>query len=434
MAQALKQKPIEAAVPATAKVHQPFADPSAADSARRPATLGSGQRLRRRVIRISFLLAVALPTLIVASYYAFMASDQYASETRFAVRSATTVQNPDLLGLISGGGASGTIADAYVVIDFVRSRQILDLLSAEIDTRAIFARREADWWARLDPTLAMEDVIVYWRRMVSVGFDTTSQIMTIQVRAFTRDDALKLTTAILRQSEQLINDLSARSRADAVKMAEQEVERMEGRLRTARLALRTFREERQELDPRKKAEARQQIIETLQSELTTARAKLQAQRQQMSEAAPSVVYQVNLIKALETQIDAGTQPHRSRRRGVSPGRHHRPPDRRLRSVDHRSRVRRKGVSLGDGIARARSPRRRAPAALPGDDRAADDARGRTLPAAHPEFADRPHRAVLRLGPRRTDRPRGARSRLLSDHASDASSAPRAARSAAPSRR
>jgi capsular polysaccharide transport system permease protein len=303
MAQALKSKPIETAAPASAKARLPLGDPAAEGSSPGSAVPGSGQRLRRRIIRLSFLLAVALPTLIVATYYAFFASDQYASETRFAVRGATSVQAPDLMGLISGGGSSGTIADAYVVIDFVRSRRILDLLSAEIDTRAIFERREADWWARLGPNLPMEDVIVYWRRMVSVGFDTTSQIMTIQVRAFTRDDALGLTTAILKQSEQLINDLSARSRADAVRIAEQEVDRMEGRLRAARLALRTFREERQELDPRKKAEARQQIIETLQGSLTNARAKLQAQRQQMTETAPSVVYQINLIKALERQID-----------------------------------------------------------------------------------------------------------------------------------
>jgi capsular polysaccharide transport system permease protein len=303
MLHALKPKPSETGKLGTAKVRLPFVDPAADDSARRSPVLGSGQRLRRRIIRLSFLLVVAAPTLIVATYYAFIASDQYAAETRFAVRSATTTQTPDLMGIISGGGATGTVADAYVVIDFVRSRQILDLLAAEIDYKAIFARSNADWWARLDPALPMEDIILYWRRMVSVGFDTTSQIMTIQVRAFTPDESLKLTQAIIKQSEELINDLSARARADAVKVAEQEVERMEGRLRTARLALRTFREERQELDPRKKAEARQQIIETLQSELTTARAKLQAQRQQMSETAPSVVYQVNLIKALEKQID-----------------------------------------------------------------------------------------------------------------------------------
>lgn len=303
MAQALKQKPIEVTAPTADIAHPPTTEPMAADASRRQPALGSDQRWRRRIIKVSFLLVVALPTLIVVGYYACFASDQYAAETRFAVRSATTVQTPDLLGLISGGGSSTTIADAYVVIDFVRSRRILELLAVRFDTKAIFARPDADWWARLDPTLAIEDVIVYWRRMVSVGFDTTSQIMTIQVRAFTRDDALMLTTAILKLSEQLINDLSARARSDAVKIAEHEVERMEERLRAARLALRTFREERQELDPRKKAEARQQMIERLQSELTSARAKLQAQRQQMVEAAPSVVYQVNLIKALEKQID-----------------------------------------------------------------------------------------------------------------------------------
>lgn len=303
MAPALKPKPSTPDKPAIAEVRSPLPADAEQDGARRLPAPGSGQRLRRRIIMISLMLVVVVPTAIVAAYYAFFASDQYASETRFAVRSATTTQAPDLMGLISGGGSTPTVVDAYVVLDFVRSRQIIDLLAAEIDYKSLFSRREADWWARLDTTLPMEGLILYWRRMVSVGFDTTSQIMTIQVRAFTPDDALELTRAILKRSELLINDLSARSRADALKIAEQEVERMEVRLRNSRLALRTFREERQELDPRKKAESRQMIIEALQSQLTSARARLQAQRQQLSESAPSVVHQANLIKALEVQID-----------------------------------------------------------------------------------------------------------------------------------
>lgn len=86
-------------------------------------------------------------------------------------------------------------------------------------------------------------------------------------------------------------------------MAEQELAQSEARLRVARLAVRTFREERQEIDPRKKAEARQQIIETLQGELTNARARVQTMRQQLAENAPTVVYQRSVIMALEKQID-----------------------------------------------------------------------------------------------------------------------------------
>ena len=304
MVHVLKARPREPGKPAGDKVRLPFIDTEDQAATRRPDLLpGGGQRLRRKIIVISLLLAVVLPTLIVGSYYAFFATNQYASETRFSVRSATTTQSPtDLMGLISISAAP-TVADAYVLIDFVRSRQLLDLLQPDIDYKAMFSRADADWWARLDPSLPMEEIILYWRKMVSIGFDTTSQIMTLQTRAFTKEDSLKLANAILRQSEQLINDLSARARGDAVKMAEQEVAQMEGRLRVARLAVRTFREERQELDPRKKAEARQQIIETLQGELTNARARLQTLRQQLAQNAPTVLYQQSVINALEKQID-----------------------------------------------------------------------------------------------------------------------------------
>lgn len=289
MVHTLKAKPIEPA-------------PQQSASATQPAP-GAGQRRRWRFIAASFTLAVALPTLAIATYFGFFAANQYAAETRFAVRSATTTQAPnDLLGLISVTPAA-TVADAYVLIDFVRSRQLLDRLQKEIDYKAVFSRPEADFWARLDTPLPLEKVIPYWRRMVSIGFDTTSQIVTLQIRAFRPEDALQLANAILRQSEQLINDLSARARTDAVRMAEHELEQSEARLRVARLALRTFREERQEIDPRKKAEARQQIIETLQGELTTARARLQTMRQQLAENAPTVLYQRSVINALEKQID-----------------------------------------------------------------------------------------------------------------------------------
>ena len=114
MVHTLKTKPPEASAPATLEAA--------------PATLGAGQRWRWRIIVASFLLAVALPTLVVAIYFTFFAANQYAAEARFSVRSATTTQAPnDLLGLISVAPAA-TITDAYVLIDFVRSRQLLDRL------------------------------------------------------------------------------------------------------------------------------------------------------------------------------------------------------------------------------------------------------------------------------------------------------------------
>ncbi|MDX2158839.1 MAG: hypothetical protein SFW09_20240 [Hyphomicrobiaceae bacterium] len=282
----------------------PFLDASAESTgaARTRLTERAGQRFRRRMLALSFLAIVILPTVVTGLYYAFIAAPQFAAESRVSVRSASNSSGTEVLGIFSNVPLPG-IGDSYIVMDFVRSRQILDKLAPSIDYRSIFNHPNADFLARLDPQWAMEDTVKYWRQMVTIGFDTTSQIITLKVRTFTPEDALKLSTAILAQSEELINALSARARADAVKAAEQEVQHMEGRLRTARAALQTFRETRQELDPRKKAEARQEIIEKLQSQLTEARAKYTAMRQTLSENAPSVIYHAGIIKSLEQQIE-----------------------------------------------------------------------------------------------------------------------------------
>jgi capsular polysaccharide transport system permease protein len=275
----------------------------ASDMTRLKLSERSGQKFRRQVLAISFVIVVVLPTLLTGLYYAFWASNQFAAEAQVAVRSSSqTGSSSDLLGIFTGVSSSSA-GDEYIVMEFVRSRQILDKLAPKLNYRAIFSNPDADWIARFDPTLGMEDTVRYWRRMVTVGYDTTSRILTLKVRAFAAGDSLKLATAILQQSEDLINELSARARADAVKSAEQEVALAEERLRKSRLALQSFRETRQELDPRKKAESRAQIIETLQGELTSARARLTALRQQLSENAPSVIYQVGIIKSLEQQIE-----------------------------------------------------------------------------------------------------------------------------------
>lgn len=286
--------------PDGAVVRLPFLDGGPAAATLKVPGQGA-QKKRRSLIGMSFALLVLLPTLLTSIYYAFIAANQYAAEARFAIRGASAAPSTDILGMFGGGAP--TVTDSYIVMDFVRSRQVLDKIEPHVNYKAIFSHKNADYIARLEPTWAMEDVVRYWRQMVGVGFDTTSQILSIRVRAFTPEDALALSRAILKESEELINELSARSRADAVAAAELEVARMEERLKRARGAVEAFRESRQELDPRKKAEARQQIIETLNGELTTQRARLSTLRQQLSETAPTVIYQMGVIRALEKQIE-----------------------------------------------------------------------------------------------------------------------------------
>jgi capsular polysaccharide transport system permease protein len=262
------------------------------------------QRRRRSVMAWTLALCVVVPTILATVYFGLIASDQYVVELRFAVKNTSQSQSTDMLGVFAGiPGATSSVTDSYIVIDHMMSRELLDKLEEKIGIRAIYSRPEVDYLSRFDNTESAEEFVKYWRKMVRAGYDSASQIVAVDVRAFTAEDAKLVAENILSLSEDLVNDLSARARADAVKYAQQEVKRMEDRLRVNRTALRSFRDTEQEFDPAKKVEARYAILGKLEEEITSRKARLANFRSFMGPEAPSVKVLNSEIAALERQLE-----------------------------------------------------------------------------------------------------------------------------------
>ena len=262
------------------------------------------QARRRKILAWSAIACVVLPTLLASIYYGLIAANQFAVETRFAVRGANSSGGSGLLGVFTGMSGSGsTVTDSYILIDFMQSREMLDKLEAKIGIRRMYSRPEADYLSRFDASLSSEEFLKYWRTMIKAGFDSSSQIVAVEVRAFTAEDAKLVAAAILELNEELINELSARARKDAVTHAEQEVKRMEDRLKATRTALRAFRDIQQEFDPLKNAESRFAIVSQLEQELSKSKTRLANLRSFMSADAPSVTVLESEIKAMERQVE-----------------------------------------------------------------------------------------------------------------------------------
>src|SRR5262245_35244215 len=273
------------------------AAPPAAQAKRRP------QRQRRRILAWSLLLCVLVPTALASLYFGLIASDQFVVEVRFAVRSSNGVQSGDALSLFGAiPNASYTVTDSYIVFDYLQRRALDDNLSERIRLRKIYARPEVDYLSRFDDTLSVEEFVKYWRKMLKAGFDVASQVVAVEVRAFTAEDAKKVASALLELSEELINEISARARADAVRSSQQEVKRMEDLLRSHRGALRSFRDTQQEFDPTKQAEARYSLLGKLEEALSQAKTKLGNLRSFMGKDAPSVLVINSEIASLERQV------------------------------------------------------------------------------------------------------------------------------------
>ncbi len=265
---------------------------------RSPTTPGR----RKRRWKVSFALLVLLPTLLAGLYYALIAADQYMVETRFAVRSTNPSPGSGLLSTLGLGLGGASASDTYIVLEYIHSREILKRIDDEIGLKRRFRLPEKDFYAVLPEDATFEDFVDYWRSMVRVGLDRTSQIITVQTFAFTPQDAREIAGAILRESERMVNEISARARADAVAYAESEVRNAEERLRKIRKRFLRFRSTTQQIDPARQAQVQLALIGKLEEQLAELQARLSEARSYLSEKAPTTIYLKNRINAVRKQI------------------------------------------------------------------------------------------------------------------------------------
>ena len=264
-------------------------------------SLVASRRRRSRLGWFSFVIIVLIPVIVAGYYYFLVAADQYVSEFRFALRSAEPERHDPALFLQESIAPSAIGVDSYVVVQYLASRAIIDDLSATLDLRQMFSRSEADWPARLDLPVSIEELVRYWKRQVDAFFDATNGTIVVKARAFAPQDALSLAEGILASSERLVNGLSARARRDALRNAEDEVGRAEKRLKLALTRLREFRDKEGIIDPRKTADATVALAGRVRDELVRADTELSTLKHYMRDDAPSIKMLEARVQSLQAQ-------------------------------------------------------------------------------------------------------------------------------------
>ena len=263
----------------------------------------SAQNARRSLTRLSALIFIVLPTLLSVIYFGLIAADQYSSEVKFSIRGSEKAGGSDLLGMVTGlPSANSTVTDSYIIIEYIHSRELVEKLQQLIDLRKIFSSDKADWFVRFNPNETIEEFVEYWKWMANVQFDSSTNIIAVEIRAFTPKDAQRVAAAVLEASEKLVNELSERVRRDAVRFADQEVKHAEARVRKNRLKMLKFRDLRQEIDPVKKAESRLTLLATLNQQLVTKKTELANLKLYVKNKSPTVSVLENEISSLEKQI------------------------------------------------------------------------------------------------------------------------------------
>jgi capsular polysaccharide transport system permease protein len=274
--------------------------------------LSSGIRLntiaRRRlgILWYSFIICVCLPAIIYFAYLLLVASAEYESEARFAVRGPSETRNTaitDVLASLSSvvGGRS-TAQDSFIVADYIRSRTIIEDLGGKSVVQNIYSKGDVDWFSRLASEQTLEDVWDYWRHKITAIIDTQSNVLTLRVRAFAPGDAKNLADQIVQRSELLVNEISERARSDALSRAQTEVNLALQRLAKLRAALLEFRTASSTIDPVGSATSLSETLTALSREKITLEGNREALKSVMDKNAPTLRFLSTQIESIDQQI------------------------------------------------------------------------------------------------------------------------------------
>jgi capsular polysaccharide transport system permease protein len=233
-----------------------------------PAAGPAKRRTRHFALILSFVLWVVCPLGAGVWYLYAVALDQYTSHVGFSVQREDAGAGLDILGGLTALSGSSS-SDTDILYEFIRSRQMVQLIDDRLDLQKIY-RRPIDPIFALGNDGRIEALSRHWQRVVDVHYDHSSGLIELHVRAFTPEDAYVITSAIFEESSAMINALSSISRQDIMRYTQDELAFSSNRLKDARAAIIEFQNRTQIVDPTADLQGQMGLLNSLQTQLANA--------------------------------------------------------------------------------------------------------------------------------------------------------------------
>ena len=260
-----------------------------------------GERLFLLSIIASGLLVVLVPVLVAGLYFGLIASDRYESEMQVSLRNFKA-SAPAAFMSLTGLPTGNLMQEAKVVQSYVHSRALVDHLLERTDLFGKFNSPDIDVFSRFPQGDPIEDFMEYWRERVGVHVETLSGIVTVTVQAFSAQDAQEINSLILEAVDQLVNELSARARADLLQFNRQDLDQAQERLKALSEDLAALRNSTGLLDPELYAKSISAVATELEVRLSDMRVRQRAALGSMNADTPQMRFLARQIETLESEI------------------------------------------------------------------------------------------------------------------------------------
>jgi len=249
-----------------------------------------------------YFAVVLVPFLVLLVYFGLIASDGYLSRSQLIVerdaQSAAAGLDIGAFGLT--GNAAQT--DALLIKEFILSRAMHQYLESTLQWRQHYQSDSLDWVSRLSVRDSEEDAYEYFTDHVKVQVDAESSVIDLDVAAYEPAMAKKFTDAIVKRSEEFVNEIARQMAREQMAFVQSEVDQAAKRMQEASDELIRLQREYKIFSPAAESESASRIVAELQAELAKQRTEIKALSAYLSSAAPDLIVAKKRMAAIEQQI------------------------------------------------------------------------------------------------------------------------------------
>lgn len=249
-------------------------------------------------------IIILLPMTLLIIYLVIFSQPRYMSESKIAIKRSDDITRNSLnVGLLLGAANPGSVEDALYLKEYINSPDMLFALDQQLNFREAFSHSGLDFFNHLSKKASTERFLQYYRNRINVIWDDKTGLLDIKTQGFTPEFALRFNTALLKESERFINELSHRIARDQLAFAEAELEKYRLRLNASTAELLAYQNSHNILDPEAQAQAASALVNTLTAQKIQMEAELRNLLTYLRDDAAQLVSLRNAIAAMQAQID-----------------------------------------------------------------------------------------------------------------------------------
>jgi len=276
------------------------------------------RRQQRRALAWNFGRFVVVPTVLAALYLYLIATPVYEARSVFTVQTSSNQETNEFAGVIGTMVLSDSVKDAFMLRDFIQSRNMMRRLMDELDYIDQFRSAQMDPLGRLYTSDFLQlDEYGYYRRLVHATVDIQQGLLRLYVQGLSAEQARQVSVSILTHAEDHLNQLSSKIIDQEISLIQESVAAAEDRLKQAHRNVIDLQVQRNLTDMQMRrggTELREQITEMYQTirEYDVMRMDIEREITALSAASEPNAARIEELQALKADVESKTEEVRTR--------------------------------------------------------------------------------------------------------------------------